>query len=186
MDHQEKLERFERLVLRHLDAAYALARWFVWNTDDAKDLVQEALLRAFKSFDSFQGVDGRVWLFTIIRNLFYTSVSRRPLDQTVFDEEVHTFSEGAGNPEVLLGRNMETELVRQAIEALIPEFREVLILRELEGLSYKEIAGIVQVPLGTVMSRLARARRHLRENLISASHNGSSGHKEGQNAMSRK
>jgi RNA polymerase sigma-70 factor, ECF subfamily len=183
VEQQEKLDKFERLVLRHMDSAFNLARWFTHNEADAKDLTQEALLRAFRGFDRFQGEDGRVWLFTIIRNLFYTSISRRPPEQTSFDEEIHSAEEFSSSPEAVLLRNAETKLVRQAIEELPPEFREAMILREFEGLSYKEIATITESPLGTVMSRLARARDHLRQSLAKAL-KGTSGHaKEGQNAM---
>jgi RNA polymerase sigma-70 factor (ECF subfamily) len=185
VDHQEKLQKFERQVLRHLDSAFNLARWFTRNQDDAKDLAQEALLRAFKAFDRFEGDDGRVWLLTIIRNLYYTSVSRRPQEQTVFDEEIHSSVEFSGSPEVSLLRNAEAQAVRQSIEELAPEFREPLVLRELEGLSYKEIATVMDVPLGTVMSRLARARDHLRQSLIAALKR-ETGQKEGQNAVSGK
>jgi RNA polymerase sigma-70 factor (ECF subfamily) len=185
VDHQEKLKNFERLVLRHLDSAFNLARWFTHNEDDAKDLAQEAMLRAFKAFDRFEGEDGRVWLLTIIRNLYYTSVSRKPQEQAVFDEEIHSSGEFSANPEVLLLRGVEAQAVRQSIEELPPEFREPLVLRELEGLSYKEIAAIMEVPLGTVMSRLARGRDHLRQSLTAALKR-KTGQKEGQNAVSGK
>lgn len=183
VDHQEKLQQFERLVLRHMDSAFNLARWFTRNADDAKDLAQEALLRAFKAFDRFEGEDGRVWLLTIVRNLYYTSVSRKPQEQTAFDEEIHSSPEFSSNPEVLLLRNADAQAVRQAMEKLPTEFREPLVLRELEGLSYKEIAGIMEVPLGTVMSRLARARDYLKQSLTAAFRS-KTRQKEGQNAVS--
>ena len=183
VDHQEKLRQFERLVLRHMDSAFNLARWFTRNADDAKDLAQEAFLRAFKAFDHFQGEDGRVWLLTIVRNLYYTSVSRKPQEQAPFDEEIHSSPEFSSNPEVLLLRNADAQAIRQAMEELQPEFREPLVLRELEGLSYKEIAAIMDLPLGTVMSRLARAREHLRQTL-SAGFRSKTRQKEGQNAVS--
>lgn len=185
MDHQEKLAKFEALVLCHLDSAFNLARWFTRNDDDSRDLMQEAALRAFRAFDNFKGEDGKVWLLVIVRNLFYTSISRKPPESAVFDEEIHVSGESSGNPEVLLFRDMETRLVRQAIEQLGPEFREVIVLRELEGLSYREIATITGTPLGTVMSRLARGRDHLRHSLAS-SVKGRMGQKGGRNAMSGK
>ena len=185
MEHQEKLQKFERLVLRHMDSAFNLARWFTRNQEDAKDLAQEAFLRAFNAFDRFEGEDGRVWLLTIVRNLYYTSVARKPQEQTTFDEEIHSARESFDNPEVQLLRNADAQAVREGIEGLPPEFREPLVLRELEGLSYKEIAAIMELPLGTVMSRLARARDHLRDSLIAAG-KGKSGKKEGQNAVSGK
>lgn len=183
VDHQEKLLQFERLVLRHMDSAFNLARWFTRNPDDAKDLAQEAFLRAFKAFDHFEGEDGRVWLLTIVRNLYYTSVSRRPQEQASFDEEIHSSPEFSSSPEVLLLRNADAQAVRQAMEELPPEFREPLVLRELEGLSYKEIAAITNLPLGTVMSRLARAREHLRQ-ALSAGLRSKARQKEGKNAVS--
>jgi len=168
-----------------MDSAFNLARWFTRNVDDAKDLAQEAFLRAFKAFDRFEGEDGRVWLLTIVRNLYYTSVSRKPQEQTSFDEGVHSAPEFSSNPEVLLLRNADSQAVRQAIEELPPEFREPLVLRELEGLSYKEIAAIMEAPLGTVMSRLSRARDYLRQSLV-AGVKGKTSQKEGQNAVSGK
>jgi RNA polymerase sigma factor (sigma-70 family) len=184
VDHREKILKFERAVLRHMDSAFNLARWFTRNPDDAKDLAQEALLRAFRAFDRFEGEDGRVWLLTILRNLYYTSLARKP-EQTVFDEEVHSVEEFSSNPEVLLLREVEAQSVRQAIEELPAEFRGTLVLRELEGLSYKEIAAIMDLPLGTVMSRLARAREHLKRSLT-ASAKTKMAEKEGKNAVSGK
>lgn len=182
MDHQEKLRQFERLVLCHMDSAFNLARWFTRNQDDAKDLAQEALLRAFKAFDRFEGNDGRVWLLTIIRNLYYSSIARKPQEQTVFDEQVHSSPETSADPESVLLRNADAQAVRKGIEELPAEFREPLVLRELEGLSYREIAAIMEVPMGTVMSRLARARDYLRQRL-SGSATPSGGQKEGLNAV---
>ena len=183
MDHQEKLQNFEKIVVCHMDSAFTLARWYVWNDDDAKDLVQEALLRAFRAFDRFQGTDGRAWLFTIIRNLYFSSVTRKTPDSTVFDEEIHTSEESSADPEVVLLRNAETRLMWQAIEKLGPEFREVLVLRELEGLSYKEIARITESPLGTVMSRLARAREHIRQSMKAEMSKNGVMQKEDRNAV---
>jgi RNA polymerase sigma-70 factor (ECF subfamily) len=185
VERREKLEKFERLVLRHMDSAFNLARWFTRNHDAAQDLTQEALLRAFKAFDRFEGEDGRVWLLTIVRNLYYTSVTRRPQQQAEFDEEIHTPEESSGNPELLFLRNVDAQAVRQGIEELPDEFRGPLVLREMEGLSYKEIAAVMEIPLGTVMSRLARARDHLRHSLT-ATLRRKTGQKEGENAVSGK
>ncbi len=185
LDHQEKLRNFDSVVLVHLPSAYGLARWYTRNEDDAKDLVQEAMLRAFKAFDGFRGEDGRVWLLTIIRNLYLSSVTRKQPEQTPFNEEIHLFRESFQNPEVLLLRNLDGELVRQGIEKLPEEFREVLVLREMEGLSYKEIADVIKAPLGTVMSRLARGREQLRQNLLPYLAKGAgekSDKRDGQNA----
>jgi len=186
VNHQEKLQSFEHVVLRHLQSAFALARWYLRNEDDAKDLVQEAILRAFKAFDTFRGEDGRVWLFTIIRNLHLSGVSRKTPEQTSFDEEIHLVRESFGNPEVLLIRDAESKVVQQAIEGLMSEFREVLVLRELEGLSYREIAEITKAPLGTVMSRLSRAREHLQKSLALQMDKDPVPRKDGRNALSGK
>lgn len=181
MDHQEKLQKFERLVLCHMDSAFNLARWFTRNQDDAKDLAQEALMRAFKAFDRFEGEDGRVWLLTILRNLYYSSTVRKPQEQTAFDEQIHSSPETSSDPESLLLKSATAQAVRTGIEELPAEFREPLVLRELEGLSYKEIAAIMEIPMGTVMSRLARARDYLRERLTAMAKG--SGQKAGLNAV---
>jgi len=158
--------RFEQAVLPHLDATYNLARWLTRNDHDAEDVVQEAYLRAYQYFGGFHGADGRTWLLAIVRNTCYTWLERnRPREPTTpFDEERHGAVSAAG-PEVPLLRGEERELLLRALERLPPEFREVLVLRELEGLSYKEIAGVTGAPLGTVMSRLARARERLQQDL---------------------
>jgi RNA polymerase sigma factor (sigma-70 family) len=158
-----RLPSFEHLLLPHLNAAYNLARWLTRNDHDAEDVVQEAYLRALKSFDGFLGGDGRAWLLTIVRNTCYTWLQQNRANRldTVFDEEIHNPEGEAPNPETLLLRRADTELVEKALQELTLEFREVLILRELEGLSYKEIAALADIPIGTVMSRLARARKWL-------------------------
>jgi len=164
---ESRLASFERLLLPHLDVAYNLARWITGHDQDAEDLVQEAYLRALKSFDGFRGGDGRTWLLTIVRNTCYTWLQQhRPnrLD-TAFDEEIHNPEGEAPTPETLLLRRADSELVKKALQELALEFREVVILRELEGLSYKEIAALAHIPIGTVMSRLARARKQLQQRL---------------------
>jgi RNA polymerase sigma factor (sigma-70 family) len=173
VSEQNKLAHFERVVLPHMDAAYNLARWLVRNEADAEDVVQEAFLRAFKFFGGFHGGDGRSWLLTIVRNTCYTWLQQnRARDLTIqFDEEVH--STEANNPESVLLEGVDRQMLKQALEELPVEFREVVILRELEGLSYKEIAGIAEVPVGTVMSRLARARKRLHLCLTSGREGGS-------------
>jgi RNA polymerase sigma-70 factor (ECF subfamily) len=158
---------FERTVLPHLDAAFNLARWLTRNDHDAEDVVQEAYLRAFQFFGSFHGTDGRAWLLTIVRNTCYTWLQRnRVRVPEPFDEESHSRADPAASPETLLLRGEDKQRVRQAVEALPAQLREVIVLRELEGFSYKEIAGILGVPLGTVMSRLARARERLQQTLV--------------------
>src|SRR5713101_1452721 len=161
------IARFEQVVLPHMDAAYNLARWLMRNDDDAKDLVQESYLRAFKFFGSFQGANARGWLLTIVRNTCYTWFGEnRPQELTTsFDENIHSTEADPFDPEKLLLRSESSQLLKQALEELPLEFREVLILRELEGLSYKEIAVIAGIPPGTVMSRLARARSRLKQHL---------------------
>lgn len=185
MKHQEKLQQFERLILRHMDSAFNLARWFTRNQEMAKDLTQEALRHAFKAFDRFEGEDARVWLLTIVRNLYYRSVPRKPQDQTSLDENVHSPENASHNPEGLLLRNAGEQAVRQGIEELPDDFRGPFVLREVEGLAYKEIAAVMDVPLGTVMSRLARARDYLHHYLVAALQRKAE-LKEGQNAVSRK
>ncbi len=162
--------RFERVVMPHLDAAYNLARWLVRNTQDAEDIVQEAYLRAFKFFGGFQGGDGRAWLLKIVRNTSYTFLEKnRPASLTEeFDEKVHVREERVPDVEESMMRSVESRMLREALEELPVNFREVLVMRELEGLSYKEIAELVGAPIGTVMSGLARGRERLREALLRA------------------
>lgn len=158
--------RFERAVLAHEDAAYNLARWLTGSAQDAEDVAQEAVLRAFQSFEAFRGTDGRAWLLAIVRNTAYTWLRRnRPRDLAAHDEELHAESCGALNPETILMLAVDDRRLRQALEDLPVEFREVMVLREMEGLSYKEIAEIAAVPVGTVMSRLARGPRRLQASL---------------------
>jgi RNA polymerase sigma-70 factor (ECF subfamily) len=162
-----RLSDFERKVLPHLDAAYNLARFLMRNDQDAEDVVQEAALRAFRFFASFRGENSRAWFLTIVRNTSFTVLKRNRPDEAnvVFDEELH----GAQTPPleagVALDRAQDRQTIRAAIEQLPPEFRETITLRELEGLSYKEIADIAGAPIGTIMSRLARARRQLQVTL---------------------
>jgi RNA polymerase sigma-70 factor (ECF subfamily) len=154
---------FEQIVLPHLDSAYNVARWLTGNERDAEDVTQEGCLRAFKFFSTFRGGDARAWLLTIIRRTAWTWLrrNRRFEDSVEFDDDLHGGENLAESPEVSLVRAGDVETVRQALETLPVLFREVLVLRELEGCSYKEIADIAGVPVGTVMSRLARARRQL-------------------------
>ena len=162
---ESRLASFERLLLPHLDAAYNLARWITANDQDAEDLAQEAYLRALKFFDGFRGGDGRAWLLTIVRNTCYTWVQQNRSSElsTAFDEETHDAQGDAPSPETLLLQSADCELVKKALQEFAVDFREVLIMRDVEGLSYKEIAAVVAIPIGTVMSRLARARTRLSE-----------------------
>jgi RNA polymerase sigma-70 factor (ECF subfamily) len=161
--------RFEQIVMPHLDAAYNLARWLVRNTHDAEDVVQEACLRAFKFFGGFQGGDARPWLLKIVRNTSYSFLenNRSAALGEEFDERVHG-QDAPPDVEATMVRNVESRMLRDALEKLPVGFREVLVLRELEGLSYKEIAELADIPIGTVMSSLARGRERLREALLRA------------------
>lgn len=170
LPEQSTLKSFEETVLPHLDAAHNLARWLTHNAADAEDVVQEAYLRAFKFFGSFHGGNSRAWLLTIVRNTSYTWLQEhRSSDLFLpFDEEAHDVTTDALNPEALLLQDANNELIRDAVAQLPLEFREVVILRELEDLSYKEIVAISRVPVGTVMSRLARARKRLQQSLTAS------------------
>ena len=154
---------FEDTILPHLDAAYNLARWLVRNGTDAEDLVQEACLRAWRSFAGFRGGDGRSWLLTIVRNTCFTwfRENRRHGLSVEFNEDLHSEEVEVSEAERLLAETSSRETLEKALQELPAEFREAIILRELEGLSYKEISEIANVPVGTVMSRLARARARL-------------------------
>ena len=158
---------FEALMLPHLDAAHNLAKWLLRNEQDVQDVVQEAFLRAFKSFGGFHGSNGRAWLLTIVRNTSYTLLKKnRVADLTTsFDEEIHGSGQESVSPATILEHSEDAELIKEAMDELPAEFREILVLRHLEGLSYKEIADIAQLAPGTVMSRLARARGKLKESL---------------------
>lgn len=154
---------FEQAVLPHLNAAYNLARWLTRNDHDAEDVVQDAYLRALRFFDGFRGDDARAWLLAIVRNTCYDFLrSHRPHELTeAFDEEVHTMADANQSPEAIVLSRANQEMVRQALEMLPLAWREVIVLRELEGLSYKQIADTAGIKIGTVMSRLARARARL-------------------------
>jgi RNA polymerase sigma-70 factor (ECF subfamily) len=162
---ERELASFEETMLPHMDAAHNLAKWLLRNEEDARDVVQEAYLRAFKSFGGFHGSNGRAWLLTIVRNTSYTLLKKnRAVDlTTTFDEEIHASGHESVSPATLLERSEDADLVREAMDKLPVDFREILVLRHLEGLSYNEIADIAQIPPGTVMSRLARARGKLKE-----------------------
>ena len=160
-------DRFEQVVLPHLNAAYNLARWLTRNDHDAEDVVQEAYLRALRFFGGFHGGDGRAWLLTIVRNTCFDWLRRnRPAEVPVsFDEDLHSPVVPGETSDDLLIKRADRHRLREALEALPLVWREVLILRELEGLSYKEIADVAGIKMGTVMSRLARARQRLQQQL---------------------
>jgi len=164
-----QVARFESMVMPHLDAAYNLARWLTRNDHDAEDVVQEAFMRALRYFDAMKGSEARPWLLRIVRNTCFTWLEKnRPADVVPLDDSEEGSAQMAAaadydTPEVILLQSANRKLVNQALEELPVGFREVLVMRELEDLSYKEIAHIAGVPIGTVMSRLARGREMLRK-----------------------
>jgi len=168
LEQQERV-RFEQLVLPHLDAAFNLARWVLRGRNDAEDVAQEALLRAYRFFRGFNGSDARAWLLQIVRNACYSWLEKnRPMDlSTEFDEQL--YPQSGATPESLAIAVDDKERLTRALEALPPRFREVLLLRELEGCSYKEIASITSMPMGSVMSALSRARQRLQHSLTQSS-----------------
>jgi len=159
-------ESFDAVVLPHLDAAHRLARWLMRDEHDAEDLVQEALLRAFRSFRTFTGGNGKAWFLRIVRNTCYgwrASGFAAPTDP--FDEEQHSRPLTASDPEALLLHTDDVRLIQQAMSGMPERVRQLLVLRELEGLSYRELAVVMGIPIGTVMSGLSRARHALRSAL---------------------
>jgi RNA polymerase sigma-70 factor (ECF subfamily) len=173
LDETSRVRRFEQIFAAHLDAAYDFARWLTRDDRNAEDVVQEACLRAFRSLDGFHGDNGRAWLLTIVRNTYYTWLKKmRPERLNVSFDDDTTSAAGLDELESALGtldqalqQQDARRLVNAALERLPEEFREVIVLRELEDLSYKEIAAIADIPLGTVMSRLARGRKMMLEHL---------------------
>jgi len=162
---EDERRRFEETFLPFLDAAYNLARWIVPHDQDAQDIVQEAYLRALKGYHGFRGGNGRAWLLTIVRNTAYTWINRHSADEKLvpYEEEKHAeiISFNQSGHEMVIERRKE--YLQRALERLPTEFREIIILYELEGLSYKELALALGLPVGTVMSRLSRARRRLQQ-----------------------
>jgi RNA polymerase sigma-70 factor, ECF subfamily len=156
-------QTFEEVVLPHLDAAFNYARWLTKSDADAEDVVQDAYVRALRFFSSLRNDDARSWLLTIVRNTWYGRFSRtKGANQiTVYDDMTHDRPGDGLDPEALVLQQQEVEKVQRAVQELPADFREVIVLRELEGLSYKEIAAVAGIPIGTVMSRLARARERL-------------------------
>lgn len=173
----DELERFEALLLPHLSAAHGLARYLMRDDADADDVVQEAFLRALRYFGGFRGqgaAQGRAWLLTIVRNVAHTWRQRRGADSatTEFDETVHSEAAADQHPGSDLARRDAHETLAQALDRLSPDLREVIVLREVEGLSYKEMSEVVDVPVGTIMSRLSRARRRLQAALTDSAREG--------------
>ncbi len=160
-----KLELFEDIILPHLDAAYNLARWLTRNEHDAQDVVQESYLRAYRFFDGYRGGDSKAWLMAVVRNTCRSWQRRQYRDSASvpFDEVAHSGDGRGRDQEQKLADQEGVGVLRECIEKLPDEFREVLVLRELEEMSYQEIANATALPLGTVMSRLSRARKRLEE-----------------------
>ena len=176
-----KLERFETAVLRHLDAAYNLARWLTKNDATAEDAVQDACIRAFRFFEAMHGPSPKAWFMAIVRNACMDCLreQKRAGSTEEFDEAQHSLEDGSMraelmSPEGRAMRNAEARGVHLAIACLPIEYREVIVLRELEEMSYKEISAVANIPIGTVMSRLARGRDLLRDKLASAYHEATS------------
>lgn len=168
-EERNHLLPFEQAILPHLDAAYNLAHWIVGNDQDAEDMVQEAYLRAYQYYDGFKGNNSRSWLLMIVRNTCYTWL-RQNHDQRLaveLSDELADNDTAAVNPELFLLLRSHTRVLRAALDQLPVEFREIIFLRDIEEFSYKEIAGMIGVPMGTVMSRLARARQQLKRCLLS-------------------
>ena len=163
MNDEHTRARFETLMLPLMNDAYNLARWLMRNQEDAEDMVQESYLRAFRFFSSFQGTNCRGWLLRIVRNTCYSALGARKLreKEVPLELEADEAEDPLPLPPVSLDKKATVEAVREAIAALPVDFREAVVLRELEGLSYKEISEVTEVPIGTVMSRLARARNQL-------------------------
>ena len=161
IDPARKLALFEQSVLPHLNAAYNLARWLTGNGPDAEDLVQESYLRAYRSFETFQGADARAWLLAVVRNTCFTFLRKKGEPTAEFDDQA--FIDDSPDAESLLIHQAALGSLHHCLEALPLEYRETIVLRELEELSYKEISAIARVPVGTVMSRLARARKRLQQ-----------------------
>jgi RNA polymerase sigma-70 factor, ECF subfamily len=161
---RDEARNFEQSLLGWLDDAYNLARWLLHDDQDAQDAVQDAFMRAMRYASSFRGGDRRAWLLAIVRNVCYTQLSRSrtAASNVVFDEEQHQGTDLSIDPETAALTRVDREALTRALEALPLEYREAIVMREMEGLSYKEIAGAAGVPIGTVMSRLARARDRLR------------------------
>jgi RNA polymerase sigma-70 factor (ECF subfamily) len=172
----ERRQRIEALLLPHLDAAYNLARWLSRSAAEAEDVVQDAMLRALKSFDGFRGGDAKPWLLAIVRNCHRTTAKRRARVVPIDDEIEAGMTSDASNPflaptpdpESTAVRGAERRKLNDVLAGLPEEFREVLILRELEEMSYREIADVTGAPIGTVMSRLARARALLKERWLAS------------------
>jgi RNA polymerase sigma factor (sigma-70 family) len=161
MEEKGKLALFEQTIVPHLNAAYNLARWLTRNQHDAEDLVQEAYMRAFRFFDGFHGGDGKAWLLAVVRNTCLSWLGRKTGNSEEFNEQVHRTADERDNAEQVLVRNSRLDQLRSCVEGLPVQYREIVVMRELEELSYQEISEAAGIPIGTVMSRLSRGRLRL-------------------------
>ena len=166
MATDSKTTNFEEVFLPHLDAAYNLARWLTRDPADADDVVQEAFMRAFRFSDGFHGGDSRSWILKIVRNTCFTWLKKNRSKELVYELEVDQHEAATGNPEELLLENADRKMLRDLLDELPAPYKEIIVLRDLEGLSYKEISSVTDLPLGTVMSRLARARKRLQTGAV--------------------
>lgn len=162
MGTAEKHSVFEAAALPHLGAAYNLARWLTGNDSDAEDVVQEACLRAFRFFDSFHGGNFKAWLLTVVRHTFYHWHNQSRHHRATLSLDDERWAGGLPEFRCAVSHDLELVSIKDAMLTLSPEFREILVLRELENLSYKELSSLLNLPIGTVMSRLARARAALK------------------------
>ncbi|HEV8593273.1 MAG TPA: sigma-70 family RNA polymerase sigma factor, partial [Pyrinomonadaceae bacterium] len=172
LSENNKLAKFEDAIMPHFDAAYNLARWLTRSDIEAEDIVQESYLRAFKFYGGFRGENSRAWILRIVRNTFYSSVKNYRPTECIDDVGEEVRGKDSADPEVILMESINEHQLKTMLEELPDEFREAIVLREIEGLSYREIAEIADVPLGTVMSRIARARQRLQSGAISVLNGG--------------
>jgi RNA polymerase sigma-70 factor (ECF subfamily) len=162
------MSEFERVFLPHINAAYNLARWLTRDAADADDVVQEAYMRAFRFAANYQGGDSRAWLLKIVRNTCYTWLKKNRPREIIYELEEDEHQASTGDPEKILQENIDRRTVRKLLESLPAAYREIVVMRDIEGLSYKEISAVTELPLGTVMSRLSRARKRLQADAIAA------------------
>jgi RNA polymerase sigma-70 factor (ECF subfamily) len=161
-----KTANFEEVFMPHLDAAYNLARWLTRDPSDADDVVQEAYMRAFRFADGFHGGDSRSWILKIVRNTCFTWLKKNRSHELVYELEEDQHEASVSNPEELLLESADRKMLKDLLDDLPVAYKEIIVLRDLEGLSYKEISSVTELPLGTVMSRLARARKRLQAGAI--------------------
>jgi RNA polymerase sigma-70 factor (ECF subfamily) len=162
------MSEFEQLFMPHINAAYNLARWLTRDAADADDVVQEAYMRAFRFAGNYHGGDSRAWLLKIVRNTCYTWLKKNRPREIIYELEEDEHQASTGDPEKILQENIDRRTVRRLLEGLPAAYREIVVMRDIEGLSYKEISAVTELPLGTVMSRLSRARKRLQADAIAA------------------